>query len=44
MKNQSELRTKLDLGIENRKSKISSNTLLLKHYDNDHLVGAIMEI
>ena len=44
MKNPSDLRTKLDLGIENRKSKISSNTLLLKHYDNDHLVGAIMDI
>ena len=44
MKNPSDLRTKLDLWMENRKSKISSNTLLLKHYDNDHLVGAIMEI
>ena len=44
MKNPSDLRTKLDLWMENRKSKISSNTLLLKHYDNDHLVGAIMDI
>ena len=45
MKNQLDLRTKLDLWMENRKSKISSKTLLLlKHYDNDHLVGAIMEI
>ena len=44
MKNPSDLRTKLDLGMENRKSNININTLLLKHYDNDHLVGAIMEI
>ena len=44
MKNPSDLRTKLDLGIENRKSNININTLLLKHYDNTHLVGAIMEI
>lgn len=45
MKNPSDLRTKLDLGIENRKSKISSKTLLLlKDYDNTHLVGAIMDI
>ena len=49
MKNPSGLRTKLDLGIENKKLKISSKTLLLlKHYDNTqnvyNLVGAIMEI
>ena len=44
MKNPLGLRNKLDLGIENRKSNISSNTLLLKHYDNNHSVGAIMEI
>lgn len=44
MKNPLGLRNKLDLGMENRKSNISSNTLLLKHYDNNHSVGAIMEI
>ena len=44
MKNPLDLRTKLDLGMENRKSNININTLLLKHYDNDHSVESIMDI